>query len=93
MHLLIVTLDVEDYARFKAVFDAHPPERGGATFHRVCRDVDRHNSVTIISGFASVDQAIAWRDDPELRSAIGDSGVVGDPRVSVVEQVEIAGSP
>lgn len=91
MYLLVVTHRVEDYDRFKAVFDAHPPERGGAVSHSVNRAVDDPNLITIISAFRSAQEAAAWRDDPELRAAVGEAGVVGAPTVGVFEQVEVSG--
>lgn len=89
MHLLVVEHQVQDYDRFKAVFDAHPPDHGHAASHVLGHDAE-HGTVIIIATFASRDQAVAWRDDPELRAAVADAGVVGRPRVAIYEQVEAA---
>jgi hypothetical protein len=86
---LIVSHRVEDYDRFKAVFDAHPPARGSATSHTVGRDVDDPDLITVVATFASAEQAIAWRDNPELRDAIGSAGLMGEPTVGVFDVVEV----
>lgn len=88
MHLLVVQHEVHDFDRFKTVFDRHPPTRGGATAYQVGRDVDNPADVTIVAVFESRDQAEAWRNDPELRAAVADAGVVGTPRVAILEQVD-----
>jgi hypothetical protein len=88
MHLLIVQHRVEDYDRFKAVFDAHPPTRGGATQYQVGRNVDDPADITIVASFDSLDQAVAWRDDPELLAAVAGAGVIGEPQVGIFERVD-----
>lgn len=88
MHLLIVQHRVEDYDHFKAVFDAHPPSRGGATHYQVGRSVDDPDDITIVAAFESLDQAASWRDDPELRVAMADAGVIGEPRVGIFQRVD-----
>jgi heme-degrading monooxygenase HmoA len=87
MYLLIVAHEVEDFDRFTAVFDAHPPSHGGAASHRVSRNVDDPNSITIVAAFDSLDDARAWRDNPELRTAFAGAGIVGVPRVEIHEEV------
>ncbi len=88
MFLLSVSHEVASYNRFKAVFGAHPPSRGGAVFHSINRDVDDPTSVTIIAGFELLEAAAAWRDTPELQAAMEAAGVVGVPRVGVFERME-----
>jgi hypothetical protein len=88
MFVMAVNHNVEDYDRFKAVFDEFPPSAGGAVFHRINRGVDDPNNITIVSGFASADTAIAFRDNPGLKEAMGRAGVVGHPRFELYEEVE-----
>jgi hypothetical protein len=87
VHLLIVDHEVEDYERFEASVAAHPPSRGGARTCSVSRGFDDPNHVLIVAGFDTLAPATAWRDDPELRTAIA-AGIVGEPRVGVFEQVD-----
>jgi len=88
MIVLMVNHDVEDYDRFKAVFDEFPPSKGGAAYHRLNRGVDEPNNITIEAGFESADAAKAFRDDPGLRDAMGRAGVVGHPRIEIFEEIE-----
>ncbi len=88
MYVLAINHGVEDYDRFKAVFDEFPPSSGGAVFHRVNRGVDDPNNITVVSGFSSVDTATAFRDNPALKDAMGRAGVVGHPRIELYEEVE-----
>jgi hypothetical protein len=88
MYVMAVNHDVEDYDRFKAVFDEFPPSEGGALYHRLNRNVDDPKNLTIVSGFASMETAIAFRDNPDLKDAMGRAGVVGHPRIELYEEIE-----
>jgi heme-degrading monooxygenase HmoA len=88
MIVMAVNHDVEDYDRWKAGFDQYPPSMGGALFHRLNRNVDDPNNVTVVCGWNSAEDAIAFRDNPELKSKMGDAGVAGPPRFEIFEEVE-----
>jgi hypothetical protein len=88
MYVLDVNHDVEDYDRWKAVFDEHPPAVGGAVFHRVSRNVDSANNVTVVAGFPTEESARAFVADPALKDAMQRAGVKGTPRIELYEEVE-----
>lgn len=88
MFVLAVNHDVEDYDRWKAVFDEHPPAKGGAAFHRVNRNVDSVNNVTVVAGFPTEESARAFVGDSALRDAMQRAGVQGVPRIELYEEVE-----
>lgn len=88
MIVIAINHDVEDFDRWKAVFDEFPPSRGGASFHRVNRNVDNPNNITVVAGFESRDAATAFRDNPELKDAMARAGVTGIPRVEIYNEVE-----
>lgn len=88
MIVMAINHDVEDYDRWKAVFDQYPPAKGGALFHRVNRGVDDPNNITVVAGFTTRGAAEAFRDDPNLKSAMGQAGVAGPPRVELYTEVE-----
>jgi heme-degrading monooxygenase HmoA len=88
MYVMAVNHDVEDYDRWKAGFDQYPPSKGGALFHRLNRNVDNPNNVSVVCGWNSVEDAIAFRDNPELKAKMGDAGVAGPPRFEIFEEVE-----
>ncbi|MGH9920475.1 MAG: hypothetical protein ACRD6W_16595 [Nitrososphaerales archaeon] len=86
--MLAVNHDVEDYDRWKAAFDEHPPAKGGAAFHRVNRNVDSANNVTVVAAFPTEESARAFVSDPALRDAMQRAGVKGPPRIELYEVVE-----
>lgn len=88
MKVMAINHDVEDYDRWKAVFDEFSPSQGGALFHRINRSVDNPNNITVVAGFATLDAAIAFRDDPDLKEAMGRAGVVSPPRIEIFDEVE-----
>ncbi|MGH3459402.1 hypothetical protein, partial [Aeromicrobium sp.] len=80
--------DVEDYQTWKNVFDSFPPAKGGARFHRLNRNIENDNNITIVAGFDTAEAALQFRDNPELREAMGSAGVQGAPRFEIFEEVE-----
>ncbi len=88
MYVMAINHDVEDYDTWKTAFDAFPPARGGARFHRLNRNVENGNNITIVAGFDTAEAAQQFRDDPELKNVMGEAGVVGAPRFEIFEEVE-----
>lgn len=88
MIVLAINHDVEDYDKWKAVFDEFPPSKGGGLFHRINRNVDNPNNITVISGFESLDAAKAFRENPDLKAALGRAGVTSAPRIEMYNEVE-----
>jgi hypothetical protein len=80
---------VKDYEQWKAGYDSYPPTVGGARFARVNRAIDDPNMVTVVCGFDSVDAANAFLGNPELKAKMAESGVVGEPRIEIYEEVEV----
>ena len=89
MQMLAINHDVEEYDRWKAVFDQFTPVSAGALFHRVNRNVDKPDNVTIVAGFATTGAARAFVDNPELKTAMGRAGVSGPLRIEIFEEVEV----
>jgi heme-degrading monooxygenase HmoA len=88
MYVLAINHQVEDYDRWKAVFDTLSPKEGGASFHRINRDVDDPNVITVVAGWADVEGARAFTRNPELKEAMGRAGVTSSPRFELYEEVE-----
>jgi hypothetical protein len=88
MYVLAINHQVEDYDRWKAVFDTFPPKGAGASFHRINRDVDNPNTITVVAGWANVDDARAFTQNPDLKDAMGRAGVTSAPRFELYEEVE-----
>jgi heme-degrading monooxygenase HmoA len=88
MQMLAINHNVEDYNRWKAVFDEFPPAKGGALFHRVNRNVDDANNITVVAGFETAEAARAFVDNAELKEAMQRAGVTSQPRIEIFEEVE-----
>lgn len=88
MIVTAINHNVEDYDKWKAVFDEFPPSKGGALFHRINRNVDNPNNITVVAGFESLEAATAFRDNPDLKDAMGRAGVAGVPRIELFNEVE-----
>ena len=87
MYVMAVNHDVQDYETWKSVFDTFP-HAPGATFHRINRNIENDNNITVVAGFETAEAAQQFRDSPQLREAMGEAGVVGAPRVEIFEEVE-----
>jgi len=88
MYTMAVNHDVEDYDGWKTVFDKYPPSEGRAKFHRINRNVDNPNNITVVAGFETLDAALGFRDNPDLKDVMGRAGVTSAPRIEIFEEVE-----
>lgn len=88
MVLMAIKHRVQSYEDWKAVFDGFPPRTGGALFHRVNRAVDDGNTVLVVAGFESAEDARAFQNNPELKSKMEAAGVLEAPRFELYEEVE-----
>jgi len=89
MYVLAINHAVEDYDKWKSVYDSMPPTVGGAQFARVNRKVGDGNMVTVVSGFDSLDALNGFVGDPRLKDAMRQAGVIGEPRIEIYEEVEV----
>ncbi len=88
MYVLAINHDVANYETWKTVFDTFPPARGGASFHRVNRNVENPKNVTVVAGFETAEAVQQFRDDLELKQAMSEAGLTSAPRFEVFEEVE-----
>lgn len=88
MYVLAVNHNVESYEQWKQAFDTFPPQRGGALFHRLNRNIDNPENITVVAGFETVEAALGFRDNPDLKAAMGEAGVKSAPRFEIFEEVE-----
>ena len=83
---LIVTHKVEDFARWKVVFDStigmkKPHGWKHSSIYTVEGD---RNNVMVVEEYATMEGAKAFAGSPELRAAMGKAGVVGAPDIRFV---------
>ena len=88
MYVIAINHDVADYDTWKNVFDSFPPAKGGARFHRINRNVENENNISVVAGFDTAEAAQEFRDNPDLKEAMGSAGVAGPPRFEIFEEVE-----
>jgi hypothetical protein len=88
MYMMAVNHDVEDYDRWKAVYDEVDQGEMGARFGRVNRNVDNPLNITVVHGFDTLEAAREFASNPALKEAMGRAGAVGAPRFEFYEEVE-----
>jgi len=86
--LVAVQTRVQDYEVFKKAFDEYPPRKGGAKFHRVNRMIGDPNMILVVAGFETEAEAQASGADPGLADVNSRSGIVGEPRIEMYEELE-----
>ncbi|HID53443.1 MAG TPA: cyclase [Anaerolineae bacterium] len=72
---------VEDFAKWKAVFDSVADLRraNGETSAQILHAADDPNSLTLIFGWDSIENARSYTQSPELKAAMQKAGVTGPP--------------
>jgi len=78
----------QDYKLWKEVFDSFSPRQGGAKFHRINRMVGDPNMILVVAGFETEAKAHAFLSNPGLADAMKRSGIVGEPRIEMYEELE-----
>lgn len=88
MSFLISSIEVEDYNKWRTVFDEGEQSRRqhGMNGGRVYQDVANPNLVTVIveGGLSGMQ---TYRDSQEIKDSMSQAGVLGPPRISFVEDV------
>lgn len=86
MALLVIYHKVRDYATWRPAYDAHEPARtsAGISNGRVFRRAEDPNDLVILLDVADVDRAGAWAAGAELKAAMQNAGVVGEPVIHIV---------
>ena len=84
---MIIRHKVADYTRWKEAFDAHLNVRrtAGETGYRVLQSVEDAREVTIFLDWDSLERARQFAGSDDLKQAMKQAGVVGDPEVHFLE--------
>jgi heme-degrading monooxygenase HmoA len=90
MAFLIVHHKLEDYDKWKAVFDEHATSRKefGSRGARVFRSGDDANEVVAIFEWDSLDAAHKFAESSGLRDAMQRAGVMSRPDLFFIEEVD-----
>lgn len=89
MTTILIKHPVEDYAKWKDAFDGFINYRktGGEKSYQICRPVNEPNIVVILFEWDSVDNARTFLDSQELKDAMQQAGVAGQPEITIMETV------
>lgn len=89
LHMMVIHT-VEDYEKWKKVFDADAPMRksGGSKGGRLYRSADNPNQLIVQLDWESAEKAQQFASSPGLRETMERSGVVGMPQVFFLEEIE-----
>jgi hypothetical protein len=88
MATVILNHRVEDYKKWRPVFDADDRRRkdGGMTNEKVFRSADDPNNIYIIAELADVSILDKMMDDPDLAAKMKEGGVISKPTFTVLNQ-------
>ena len=88
MVLLTVLHRVRDYEAWRQVYDDFKPKQqaGGVTAESVYRAKDDPNNVLVLHSFRTMAEAEAFVAHPELREAMQQGGVEGEPRLEFFDE-------
>ena len=78
---------VDDYDRWRAVYDDFADERRalGVVGDAVFRNVDNGNEVTLHLNFETLDAARKFVQNSEMRGAMDQAGLSGNPKIWLAE--------
>lgn len=90
MSRFLVIHTVEDYDKWKPIFDEHAAVRKefggrGATLYR---NADNPNNIIVLWEWESAEKAREFAQSDSLREAMQRAGVVGAPTVIFLDEVE-----
>ena len=83
---LLVRYKVEDYDKWKAVFDSMAEARAaaGSLKGHVFQDADDPLSITVLIKFEDLERMQDYMNAPELQEAMKSAGVVSPPEIFVL---------
>jgi hypothetical protein len=79
----LIRHSVEDFPKWKEVYDAHKPERekAGVTDNKLLQDADDSNMVTIIFDAEDVERTKEFTSSDDVREIMQKAGVVSKPDI------------
>ena len=88
---LIVMHDVEDYEKWRPVFDADEERRlaNGLHIRGLLQNTENPNSLLIVGAYDDVEVAKAMIGSEEMIEKMAESGVIGEPSVSFINWEEL----
>jgi quinol monooxygenase YgiN len=83
MSYMLVQHEVEDFARWKAVFDSKVDLRkaNGEISAQIFHDAQDPNKLTLLFEWDSLDRARQYAQNPALKAAMQEAGVIVAPTI------------
>jgi heme-degrading monooxygenase HmoA len=90
MPYLLVRHKVEDYAKWKPVYDKNGGARkaGGSKGARVFRNANNPKEIVVLTEWDDLAKARQFSQSEDLKKAMQQGGVTGAPEVLFLDQVE-----
>jgi quinol monooxygenase YgiN len=90
MPYVLVRHKIEDYARWKPVFDEHAATRrtGGSRGGLLFRNAHDPNEILVIFEWNNLDNLQKFVQSPDLAAAMQRAGVIDRPDIYFLEEVE-----
>lgn len=87
MPYLLVRHKVQDYARWRPVYDEHGATRkaGGCKGTHVFRSADNPNEIVVLLEWDDLANARRFAQSPDLREIMQRAGVTGQPDISFLD--------
>ena len=84
MPYMLVQHKVEDFAKWKAIFDSALGMRqaSGEKSAQILHDAADANSLTLLFEWDSLENAQQYAQNPDLKAAMQEAGVTGPPNIS-----------
>lgn len=91
MALMIIQHEVQDYGKWKAVFDLSFPMRKifGVKRYRIYRNTENPNDLSIELEVDDVTKIAEYAESEDFRASLKQSGVIGKPTV-YLQDTELA---
>jgi heme-degrading monooxygenase HmoA len=87
---LLVRVKVEDYAKWKPIFDQFAAVRkaNGSKGGNLFRDADGSNEITVLYEWDNLENAHKFAQSEEWKKAMQKAGVIGQPDFYFLDKVE-----
>ena len=88
MPYILVQQSVEDYDKWKSVFDEEGRQAAGSKGGFVLRNADDPNHITVLLEWDNLENARAFAVSDDLREAMQRSGATGQPNVYFLDEAD-----
>ena len=86
MATVIINHKIEDYKKWRPVFDADQPRRkqAGMSNERVFRSAEEPNNIYMMMDIADPSSAGKMMEDPDLAAQMKEAGVISKPTITIL---------